>query len=83
MQQGYPVTWLISNYMDELTIRTFIKEVKSRCWDSFKVNCVMPNDNNTGRNVLAVVFGESKHFLCKWHITHARSRKLILMSESI
>ena len=29
------------------------------------------------------VFGESKHLLCKWHITRAWRRKLKLVPESI
>ena len=81
--RGYPVAWSISNHTDELTLRLFLEEIKSRCSDSFKVNCVMTDDDNTGWNAFTAVFGESKHLLCKWHITRAWRKKLTLVPESI
>ena len=43
----------------------------------------MTGDGNTGWNAFTAVFGESKHLLCKWHITRAWRRKLTLVPESI
>ena len=62
--------------------------MKKRCPENFKVNCVMTiivlkDDDNTGWNAFTSVFGESKHLLCKWHITRAWRRKLKLVPESI
>ena len=62
---GYPVGWLISNHADELTLRPFLEEIKKRCPENFKVNCVMTDDDNTGWNAFTSVFWESKHLLCK------------------
>ena len=81
--RGYPVGWLISNHADELTLRPFLEEIKKRCSENFKVNCVMADDDNTGWNAFTSVFGESKHLLCKWQITKAWRRKLNLVPESI
>ena len=54
--------------------------MKKRCPENFKVNCVMTiivlkDDDNTGWNAFTSVFGETKHLLCKWHITRAWRRK--------
>ena len=62
--------------------------MKKRCPENFKVNCVMTiivlkDDDNTGWNAFTSVFGETKHLLCKWHITRAWRRKLKLVQESI
>ena len=46
--RGYPVGWLISNHADEVTLRPFLEEIKKRCPENFKVNCVMTDDDNTG-----------------------------------
>ena len=35
--RGYPVGWLISNHADELTLRSFLEEIKKRCPENFKV----------------------------------------------
>ena len=68
--RGYPIGCLISNHADELTLRPFLEEIKKRCPESFKINCVMTiivlkDDDNTGWNAFTSVFGESKHLLCK------------------
>ena len=80
--KGYPVAWLISNYADELTLRPFLEEIKKRCPEDIKINCVMTDDDNTGWNAFTSVFGESKHLLCKWHITRAWRRSLKIVPES-
>ncbi|XP_057301394.1 uncharacterized protein LOC130635887 [Hydractinia symbiolongicarpus] len=80
--KGYPVGWLISNRNDELTLRPFLEEIKSRCPDDFTVNCLMTDDDNSGWNAFSAVFGETKHLLCKWHITRAWRRNLKLVPES-
>ena len=69
--RDYPFAWLISNHTNELTFRPFFEEIKSRCSYSFKVNCVMNDEGNTVWNGFTAAFGESKHLLCKWHITCA------------
>ena len=79
----YPLVWLISNHADELTLRPFLEEKKKRSPENFKVDCVMRDDDNTGWNAFPSVFGESKHLLCKWHITRAWRRKLKLVPESV
>ena len=81
--RGYPVGRLISNHVNELTLRPFLEEIRKRCPKNFKVNCVMTDDDNTCWNAFTSVFGESKHLLCKWHITRAWRRKLKLVPESI
>lgn len=43
----------------------------------------MTDDYNIGWNAFASVFGESKHLLCKWHLTRTWRRKLKLVLESI
>ncbi|XP_057312271.1 uncharacterized protein LOC130653773 [Hydractinia symbiolongicarpus] len=80
--KGYPVGWLISNRNDELTLRPFLEEIKSRCPGDFTVNCLMTDDDNSGWNAFSAVFGETKHHLCKWHITRAWRRNLKLVPES-
>ena len=44
---------------------------------------VLKDDDNTGWNAFTSVFGQSKHLLCKWHITRAWRRNLKLVPESI
>ncbi|XP_057306747.1 uncharacterized protein LOC130644962 [Hydractinia symbiolongicarpus] len=58
--KGYPVGWLISNRNDELTLRPFLEEIKSRCPDDFTVNCLMTDDDNSGWNAHSAVFGKTK-----------------------
>ena len=81
--RSYPVGWLISNHANELTLRAFLVEIKKRCPENFKVNCVMTDEDSTGWNAFTSVFGKSKHLLCKWHITTAWRRKLKLVPESM
>ena len=63
--RGYPLDWVISNHAHELTLRLFLEEIKKRCPENFKVNCVMTDDDNTGWDAFTSVFWESKHLLCK------------------
>ena len=69
--RGYPVALLISSSTSQLTLKRFLDETKRRYSDSFKVNCVITDDDNTWWNTFTAIFGDSKHLLCKWHITCA------------
>ena len=74
---GYPVGLFISNHADELSLRPFLEEIKKRCPEDLKINTVMTDDDNSGWNAFANVFGSVEHHpLCKWHITRAWRRKL-------
>lgn len=81
--KGYPVAHLISNHADELTLRPFLEEIKSRCPADLKINCIMTDDDNSGWNAITSIFGESKHLLCRWHIHRSFRRKLNLAPKTI
>ena len=81
--KGYPVAHLISNHADEMTLRPFLEEIKSRCPTDLKIQCVMTDDDNSGWNAITAVFGGSIQLLCKWHIIRAWKRKLPLAPEEI
>ena len=79
--KGYPVAHLISNHTDELTLRSFLQEIKNRCGKDIKVNVVMTDDDNADWNAFFNVFGESRHLLCKWHIKKAWRGRLPLVGS--
>ena len=58
---GYPVGLFISNHADELSLRPFLEEIKKRCPEDLKINTVMTDDDNSGWNAFANVFGSVEH----------------------
>ena len=54
-----------------------MEETKKRFPEDLKINTVMTDDDNSGWNTFANVFGSVEHHLsCKWHIARAWRRKL-------
>ena len=43
---------------------------------NINVNALMTDDDNVGWNSFSMVIGPTPHFLCKWHLHRAWSRKL-------
>ena len=75
--KGYRIRFFISNHTDELSLKTFLEEIKKRCPEDLKINTVITNDDNSGWNAFTNIFGSVEHhLLCKWHITRAWRRHL-------